>query len=103
MPPTTPVHQERGEPIEIVDVNGQPVGRAEAHLVHQANAENPLRWSGTVKVPSTPGLLRWLKGAGHEILFRTEDGRAARCVSYRLPNSLPASIDVFGGKAAPFD
>ena len=89
--------------IDILDRDGQPVGKAGAVLVRKASRENPLRWSGQLAVPSTPALAQWLKSTRHDVCFRTADGLLGACVSYRFPRSLPASIDVFGGKDAPFE
>ncbi len=89
--------------IGILDAEGQLVGNGRATLMHQASDANPLRWSGRLDIPSTPALLQWLKRTRHEIRFRTTDGRAGTGISYRFPGTLPASIDVFGTKDAPFD
>lgn len=89
--------------IEIVDWDGHAVGSARALLARNGSTQNPLRWNGRLDIPSTPALLQWLKRTRHQILFRTADGRSGACVSYSFPARLPASIDVFGGKDAPFD
>lgn len=89
--------------IDIVDPDGSVVGTARALLDRNGSSQNPERWTGRLDVPSTPALTDWLKRTRHDIRFRTPDGRAAACHSNSFPARLPGSIDVFGGKDAPFD